>query len=162
MTFEVQITVNDMFDYNIYHNYRNFQGILSLILGVIMLVLCGAAIIQDGNISYILITGFFGLFFTIITPVRIYFKSMQQVKLTPFFRKPIKYTLTAQELTIEQGDEKAVISMENIVKAVETGKSIILYVNSVRAYILPKRELGENVPKIKEIIKNSKARKVKF
>ena len=86
MTFEVQIPVNDMFDYNIYHNYRNFQGILSLILGVIMLVLCGAAIIQDGNISYILIMGFFGLFFTIITPVRIYFKSMQQVK--EFFDNP--------------------------------------------------------------------------
>lgn len=162
VTFEVMITGKDMFDYNVYHNYRNFQGIISLLLGIVLLVVCLTSIGTDANISYILITGFLGLFFTVITPFRIYLKSIQQVKLTPSFRKPIKYTLSETELIIEQEDARASIPMEEIIKAADTGKSIVLYVSSVRAYIFPKRELGELLPQVVEIIKNSKIRKIKL
>lgn len=162
VTFEVVITGKDMFDYNVYHNYRHFQGIISLLLGIVLLVVCVTSIGTDANISYILITGFLGLFFTVITPFRIYLKSIQQVKLTPSFRKPIKYTLSETELIIEQEDARASIPMEEIIKAADTGKSIVLYVSSVRAYIFPKRELGELLPQVVEIIKNSKIRKIKL
>lgn len=162
VTFQVSITGKDMFDYNVYHNYRHFQGIISLLLGIVMLVVCVMAVRADGNISYILITGFLGLFFTVITPVRIYFKSIQQVKLTPSFRKPIRYTVSTEELVIEQDDAKAVLPMAEIVKAVDTGKSIVLYVSSIRAYIFPKRELGEQLPQVIETIKNSNIKKIKL
>lgn len=160
--FETQITTKDMFDYNIYHNYRNFQGIISLIMGVVLLVLCFFAVKQDANVSYILITGFLGLFFTIITPVRIYFKSFQQVKLTPSFKKPISYTLTDGEITVSQDDAKAVIPLNEIMKVCDTGKSIILYVTGVRAYIFPKRDIGGQLDELVTILKNSSIKKVKL
>lgn len=160
--FQVSITSKDMFDYNFYHNYRNFQGIISLILGIVMLVVSFMAFRADGNISYILITGFLGIFFTVITPVRIYFKSVQQVKLTPSFQKPIQYTISEEELVIEQEGAKAVLPMTEIIKAVDTGKSIVLYVSSLRAYIFPKRELGDLLPQVTEVIRNSGIKKVKL
>lgn len=162
VTFRVLITSKDMFDYNVYHNYRHFQGLISLLLGIVMLAVSVMAICADGNISYILITGFLGLFFTVITPVRIYLKSIQQVKLTPSFQKPIQYTISTEELIIEQDEAKAVVPMTEIVKAVDTGKSVVLYVSSLRAYIFPKRELGEQLPQVVEIIKNSGVKKVKL
>lgn len=162
VTFEVTINSSDMFDYNVYHNYRHFQGIVSLLLGVVMLVVCFFSLRAQANITYILVTGFLGLFFTIITPVRIYFKSIQQVKLTPSFQKPIKYTISETELVIEQEEARAAIPMEEIIKAVDTGKSIVLYISSLRAYILPKREIGEKLPQVIDIIKNSKIRKIKL
>lgn len=162
VTFQVSITSKDMFDYNVYHNYRNFQGIISLILGIVMLVVCFLAFRADGNISYILITGFLGLFFTVITPVRIYFKSIQQVKLTPSFRKPIQYTLSEEELVIEQDGAKAALPLSELYKAVDTGKSIVLYVSSLRAYIFPKRELGELQQQVVGILRNSGIKKMKL
>lgn len=162
VTFETQITGKDMYDYNFYHNYRHFQGIISLLLGIVMLVVCGLSIRSQANISYILITGFLGLFFTVITPFRILLKSYQQVMLTPGFKKPFRYTLTEKMLTIEQEEAKAEIPMSDIMKAVDTGKSILLYVNSVRAYIFPKRDLGEQLPQVIELIRKSEIRKVKL
>lgn len=162
VSFEVTITGRDMFDYNVYHNYRHFQGILSLLLGIVMLVLCAASFGTGANVTYILVTGFFGLYFTIFTPLRIYLKSYQTVKLTPSFRKPIRYSVSEEELVIEQDGQMAKIAMEEIIKAVDTGKSIVLYVSSVRAYIFPKRDVGEKIPELVEVIKKSKIRKVKL
>lgn len=162
VSFQVSITGKDLFDYNVYHNYRNFQGIISLILGIVMLVLSFMAVRADGNISYILITGFLGLFFTVITPVRIYFRSLQQVKLTPSFQKPIQYTISEEELVIEQEGARAVLPMSEVIKAVDTGKSIVLYVSSLRAYIFPRRELGDLTEQVVDIIKKSGIRKVKL
>lgn len=162
ITVDVGITTKDMFQYNFYHNYRHFQGIISFLLGVVMLVLCICTIGADGNITYILMTGFLGLFFTVITPFRIYFKSLQQVKLTPSFRKPITYTFSEAELIVEQEGTKAVIPMSDIIKAVDTGKLIVLYVSNVRAYIFPKRELGEKLDEIVAILRASQIRKIKL
>lgn len=162
LTLEVSITGKDMFDYNFYHNYRQFSGILSFLLGVLMLVLCVMSAGEGANISYVLITGFLGVYFTFMTPVRILFKSYQQVQLTPTFKKPISYTVTEEELIIEQDGVKGAIPMDDIVKAVDTGKSIILYVSRVRAYIFPKRELGDKQEQFVDILKKSKIRKVKL
>lgn len=160
--FDTQITTKDMFDYNIYHNYRNFQGIISLIMGVVLLFVCVFAVNQQANITYILMTGFLGLFFTIITPIRILFKSFQQVKLTPSFKKPISYTFEGDEMTISQEDVKATIPLNEIVKACDTGKSIILYVNGIRAYIFPKRDIGDQLDDFINIIRNSSIKKIKL
>lgn len=162
VTFETKITGKDMYDYNFYHNYRHFQGIISLLLGIVMLGVCVMSIRAEANISYILITGFLGLFFTVITPFRILLKSYQQVMLTPSFKKPFRYTLSENMLTIEQEEAKAEIPMAEIIKVVDTGKSIVLYVSSVRAYIFPKRDLGEQLPQVIEVLKKSEARKVKL
>lgn len=162
VTFEVSITGKDMFDYNIYHNYRHFQGILSFFLGVVMLVISVMSHKAGAQLSYVLITGFLGLWFTVVTPLRIWLKSYQQVKLTPSFRKPICYTLTEKELIIEQDGAEAALKLEGAPKVVDTGKSIVLYVSSVRAYIFPKRELGDKLPEVVEIFRKSKIKKVKL
>lgn len=162
ITFDISITGKDMFDYNVYHNYRHFQGIISLLLGIAMLILCAAAWMENGNISYILITGFLGIYFTILTPVKIYLKSYTQVKLTPAFMKPIRYTLSEEMLLIEQGDAKAEIPMGDIVRVRDTGKSIVLYVSAVRAYIFPKKQLDGKIDTVRDIIRKSQAKNIKL
>lgn len=162
VTFEVSLTGKDMFDYNIYHNYRHFQGLLSFFLGVIMLVVSVVSYRAGAQLSYVLITGFLGMWFTIITPIRIWIKSYQQVALTPSFKKPISYTLSEKELVIAQDGAEAVLQLEGVLKAADTGKSIVLYVSSVRAYIFPKRDIGDKLQEVTEILKNSKIKKVRL
>lgn len=162
VTFDVKITGKDMFDYNLYHNYRHFQGILSFVLGVCMLVLSFCSYKAGANLSYVLITGFLGAWFTVITPIRIWIKSYQQVALTPSFKKPITYTLSENELVIAQDGVEGVLQLEQVIKAVDTGKSIVLYVTNLRAYIFPKREIGDKLAQVIEILKKSKIKKIKL
>lgn len=162
VTFDVKITGKDMFDYNMYHNYRHFQGIISFILGVVMLVISVLSYRAGAQLSYVLITGFLGLWFTIITPVRIWVKSYQQVALTPSFKKPITYTLSEKEMVIAQDGVEGVLQLEQVIKAVDTGKSIVLYVSNVRAYIFPKRELSDKLLEVTDILKRSKIKKIKL
>lgn len=151
--FDVTITIKDMFDYNVYHNYRNFNGIMGVILGVICLVLCISGIMTGANISYILIMGLLGGFLTIFTPAQIYFRSAKQVKLTPAFRKPLHYRVDEKEIRIAQDGAEAVFSLADVWKAVDTGNAIVIYVTRVRAYIFPKRDLAEKETVLLEILK---------
>lgn len=152
--FDVTINTKDMYDYNIYHNYRNFNGIFGVLVGIFFLVLSVAGALSDANISYILIMGFAGLYFTIITPIRMYIKSAQQVKLTPAFKKPLHYTVSDSSIEVAQEDMKASIAFTDIYKVADTGKSLIVYVTKARAYIFPKRELGTQEMQLKELFKN--------
>lgn len=153
--FDVTISTKDMYDYNVYHNYRNINGLLGILIGIICLGLCIMGVLNDANISYVLMMGFIGLFFTIITPFRIYLKSAQQVKLTPSFKKPLHYTIDEKEITISQEGSKAAFPLNEVWKAVDTGKSIVIYATRVRAYIFPKRDLAEKESQLKEILKSS-------
>ena len=140
--FEVNMTVDDMYNFNVYHNYHNISGIAGLLLGVVALAIAIMSYNQF-DISYVLMMGFFGLFFTIITPVRILLKSAQQVKLTPMFRKPLKYTISEDTITIVQEDACVEIPWSDVYRVKGTNKSLVVYVTSVRAYIFPKRDMKD-------------------
>lgn len=151
--FDVNITVKDMYDYNFYHNYRNIGGVLGILIGLICIVLCYLGYKSNANISYTLLMGFMGAFFTVITPFRIYIKSIQQVKLTPMFKKTLNYKIDAENITVSQEDQSAAMPLKDIWKVVDTGKSVIIYVTKVRAYIFPKRDIAEKYDKLCEILK---------
>lgn len=151
--FDVTITPKDMFSYNVYHNYRNFGGIMGLLLGVICLVLCVAGIMSEANISYILIMGFVGCFLTIFTPFQIYFRSISQVRLTPSFKKPLHYAVDEKEIKVSQDGLEASVFLSDVWKAVDTGRAIVIYVTRIRAYIFPKRDLNGMEEKLIAVLK---------
>lgn len=162
VTFRVKITGKDMFNYNVYHNYRHFEGIMSLILGIVLLALCAFSVKEKANISYVLITGFLGLFMTILTPLRIWIKSYQQVALNATFKEPIDYTVSEDELLIVQGALRATFPMSEVIKVVDTKKSIVLYVSKIRAYIFPKDQVGAQLEDLIEVLKDSDAKRVRL
>lgn len=160
--FEVNMTVKDMYNFNIYHNYHNMSGLAGLLFGVVALFISVYSY-GEVSISYTLMMAFFGLLFTVITPARIMLKSAQQVKLTPMFKKPLKYTVSEENITIEQDDQKVEIPWEDVYKVKDTGKSIVIYITSVRAYIFPKRDLAEQEQKLLEIIRKMvESKKIKI
>lgn len=153
--FDVTMRGEDLYDYNLYHNYRHVEGILTVILGVVLLIVCAWAMKSHANLTYMIATGGLGVFFTLITPLRIWVKSYQQVKLTPSFQKSLHYRITSELLTLSQEDQTVEVPLEEIRSCVDTGKSIVLYVSKVRAYILPKREIGEQLDVLVNLLKDS-------
>ena len=148
--FETCIGKKELMDFKVYHNYHSISGIAALLFGIIVLIICVVSINQV-NISYTLMMGFFGLFFTVYTPVGMYLKVKKQMKTVPVFREPVKYIVTEEKITLSQGDVKEELLWDDIFTIKCTGKNLILYITSVRANIIPLSDLGEEAPKFIEI-----------
>ncbi len=141
--FETKVEAKDLMNFKVYHNYTSFSGIMSLMIGVLMLTLCAVALsYENANVSYILITGFFGLFFTVWTPVGMWLSVRKQMKKAEAFKEPIKYTVTGEKIVLSQGEIQEELSWDDIFKIKSTGSSIILYITTVRANVIPLRCIG--------------------
>lgn len=139
--FETKINEKDLMDFKVYHNYHSVSGVAALLFGVIALVICIISINQV-NISYTLMMGFFGLFFTVYTPIGMKLKVRQQMKTIAAFQEPMKYTVTEEKIMLTQGEVSEDLSWDDIFKIKCTGKSLILYITAVRANIIPLACLG--------------------
>lgn len=139
--FETEITAKYLMDFKVYHNYHSVSGIAALLLGIIALVICVVSINQV-NISYTLMMGFFGLFFTVYTPISMKLKVNRQIKSVPALAEPVKYVVTEEKITLSQGEVCEELLWDDIFKIKCTGKSLILYITSVRANIIPLSCLG--------------------
>ena len=73
--------------------------------------------------------------------------------MVPMFQEPLEYTLNENGIKVEQKEEEAQITWEDVSKVRETGKSIFVYTSPLRAFIFPKVQYQDQVNTVKEIIK---------
>lgn len=160
--FVTDIQMNDLMDFKIYHNYHSFSGLATVLFGVIMIVISCVSIGRF-NIAYTLMTGFFGFFFTIYTPIGIYLKVKKQIKTIPAFKEPVKYTVTNKKIALSQGDVTEDLLWSDIYKIKFTGKNMVLYITSINANIIPLRCVDNCLKDFLEIIREQlKPYQVKF
>ncbi|MBU9726412.1 YcxB family protein [Diplocloster modestus] len=139
--FDVKMTAQTMYDFMLYHSYRNFQGVFGTFLGAAVLIL---AIMTFGDVStgYTILYLAFAVIFLVYTPLGLYTKAKRQVAMTPAFKKPITYILNPEGIATEQDGNKAQAKWSDIYKVRKTKKSLLLYLNKVNAVILPIESMG--------------------
>ena len=93
--------------------------------------------------------------FTIINPINLLLKSVKQVVLLPTFRKPLSYTFGAEGILVRQEEAEMLTNWNEVVRVVETRRSILIYMSAVRAYILPKKQYAEQVEAVKKQLENN-------
>ena len=152
--FDVKVSVMDMFNFMMYHNYSSIGGKLSFIFSVAMLILA-AVKFGDFSTTEFMVVLVLGLLFTIINPIMIFVKSVKQVVLNPMFKKPLTYELQKDKIIISQGEVSNEILLTDVTKVVETRRSILVFVTRVRAYIWPKGSLKDQYAPVKEQLKQT-------
>jgi len=161
--FQVLIKVADMYNFLLCHAYAGYQGIVGILIsvGAFALYLSGFG---KGDSFATLLLILMSALFTIIQPLHLYYKAAKQVKLNPVFREPLNYKVNKEGITVGQGEEEGLMLWQDIVKVMETKRSVIIYLSRINAYIFPKRELGEQYETFKNFIKENleeKCRKLK-
>ena len=126
------------------HTYNSASGILGSCFGAMLVVLA----VGTGQWLYLV----FGLIMLLYLPWTLFIKSRKQVLMNPSFQEALHYSLTDEGVTISQGEESVTYPWEEMHKAVSTGRSIILYTSPVNATIFPRKQLGENVMPVIEMI----------
>ncbi len=141
---DIRISAGDLYDYMLRHTYNSASGILGSSFGAMLVVLA----VGTGQWLYLV----FGLIMLLYLPWTLFIKSRKQVLMNPSFREPLHYSLTEEGVTISQGEESVTYPWEEMQKAVSTGRSIILYTSPVNATIFPRKQLGENMMPVIEMI----------
>lgn len=143
MEFDVRITKNDLYDYQLHHAYTSPAGLFGTIVGCLFVV----GFLNTGTALFLII----GLF------VLLYFPWMLRIRAAaaaqaPVFQKPLHYRLSEEGLEVSTEDEKQLVPWESITKAYSTGRTIMLHTSKVNAFLFPKRELKERGSEFVQVI----------
>lgn len=135
MEFDVRVTAGVLYDYLLFHTYTSFSGMLGTLVGVLLIM----AFVSTRYFIYLIA----GVVLIAYLPGALFLRAMQQVQNTPAFRQPLHYRMTDEGVSVSQGEKEEKQSWDSCVKAVSTGRSIILYTSRTAASIFPKKDLGD-------------------
>ena len=141
---DVKISAGDLYDYMLMHTYSSFSGLFGSLVGALLIVLAA----YTGQFLFVIV----GAVLLLYLPWTLFIKSRQQVLTNPVFKQPLHYMLDEQGLHISQGEVASAIGWEDMVKAVSTGRSIILYTSPVNATIFPRKQMGDQTAAVIEMI----------
>lgn len=144
MEFDVKVTAGVLYDYLLFHTYTSFSGMLGTLVGVFLIM----AFVSTKYVIYLIA----GVVLIIYLPGALFLRAMQQVQNTPAFKLPLHYKMTDEGVSVSQGESEERQSWDSCVKAVSTGKSIILYTTRTTASIFPKKDLGDQKEAVIQMI----------
>ena len=142
--FDVRIQAGDLYDYMMRHTYGSFSGVFGSLVGALMVV--GGVWMK----TWMMVVA--GVVLLCYLPWTLFLKSRQQMLANPAFKEPLHYVLDEEGIHVSQKDTEEMQHWEDIVKAVSTGRSLIIYTSSRNACIFPKRELGDHTAQVIQVI----------
>ena len=128
----------------LHHTYTSFAGVVGTTVGALMLVALG----MNGHITYLIN----GLVIRLYLLGSLFLKAKQQALTNPAFKQPLHYKMTEEGVEVSQGEATEFQKWEDMVKAVSTARSIVLYTTRINASIFPRRDLKDNLSKAVEMI----------
>ena len=141
---DVKIEANDLYDFMLMHVYHDVIMLLAH-AACALFVLVG---IMRGRPFYVVL----GVVLLLYLPWTFFLKSRQLARNNPDFKEPLHYVLDEQGLTVSQNGKEQHLDWDSLVKAVSTGRSIIIYTGKINATIFPNREMGDKRTDVIEII----------
>ena len=138
---EIQMTRKALAGYLYRHAYKNFSGILSLIIciGILFLGIRNIVIGGEGKTSVLYIV--VGLFLLCHTHITIFVSTKKQMKGT--FARPLIYTIEKERLLVESGEDQVEYSWEDLQRVTREGSNIIVHSGYRNAFIWPIDAIGD-------------------
>ncbi len=139
---DVKIGAGDLYDYNLRHAYHSAAGLMGSILGALMVV------VGVNSRQWIYLIG--GAALLLYLPWTLFIKCKQQALTNPAFQETLHYVLDNEGISVSQGEASDTQKWEDMVKAVSTGRSIIVYTSKANATILPRKQMGDKTADVIE------------
>lgn len=133
---DIKIDSKDLYDYMLMHHYNTAGGVMGSGLGAVCIL------VALSNQKWIFLIA--GIILLAYLPWTLFLKSKQQVLTNQAFKEPLHYVLDDTGITVSQGEASEHQDWDQMVKAVSTGRSIIVYTSKVNATIFPKNQMGDS------------------
>lgn len=153
MSVKINVTMTDkrMYDFMLYHTYTHASGLIGALLGVAGLGI-GIQCLLQNDVQSALMGFLVATLFLVVNPATMKQRAKAQVERNVMFQKPLEYEFSDEGIIVRQEDQEALTKWEDFEKAVSTGKSIILYVTRLRAFIFPKECMGDQYEAVMKCI----------
>ena len=150
MRFEVRLTAKELWQFSMYHANAGAAGMFNLIFTAAALFLL---VFRWGMLTAAYRLLMFGcvLIFTVLQPMLLYGKVRRQAK-TPAIAEPMYLTFKEEGLLVEQSGQEALFTWEQMGRMDKKPTMIVLYMDRVHAYLLPKKVLGERQEEFFEMV----------
>ena len=149
---DVKMTFEDMYRFNLYHVYHNSQGILSIVLAV-MLVLISVLSWGDTNVAYNVLYLMAAVLIVVYVPVNLHGKVKKQMKNTQVYQEPIHYAFDENGITTSFAGQSVTMPWKQLYKIVSTKRMVLLYGGRIRANVIPRDQLGDAYDALYELAK---------
>lgn len=150
---DVKMTFEDMYRFNLYHAYHTSQGILSVVLGV-MLVLISVLSWGDANVAYNVLYLLAAVLIVVYVPVNLRSRVKKQMKNTEVYQQPIHYAFDENGITTSFADQSVTMPWKQLYKIVSTKHLVLLYGGRIRANVIPRNQLGDSYQPLYEMAKS--------
>ena len=152
ISLDIKLNVNDIWLFSMYNANRGMLGIfnLSFTLAAIYMLMIN---ISSSDIPMKLLFVFFILLFSVIQPAMLYLKAFKQAK-NNHIKDGFKIIFDESGFEVFQSGQSLKFEWNMIYKSAATNTMIIIFLNNIRAYLIPKRYLNKDNYRLKELIKS--------
>lgn len=157
---EIQMTRKALARYLYGHAYKNFSGIVSLVISLAILALGIRNIVIGGDEKNSILYIAVGAFLLCHTHITIFISTKKQMK--EMFAAPIIYTIEKERLLVEAGDAQVEYSWEDLQRVTKEGSNLIVHSGYRNAFIWPIECLGDQynavIAALKEVMGEEKVK----
>lgn len=137
---DVQMTYADMYRFNLYHAYHNSQGVMSVVLGV-LLVCISLLSWSDGNLTKNVLYLAAAVLVVCYVPINLRARVKKQMKNNELFAKPLHYTFDENGITTTFDGQSVTMPWIRLYKLVSTKRMVLLYGGRIRANVIPRDQM---------------------
>lgn len=146
--YEVNMTTPAMREYVIRTDFGSLSGKIAIFIALFALLQLVATIDKPNYYnSRVILIGVI-IIIVILKPLFLIFRAYSQVKMNPFYKKPLVYSFKREGMMISQDEKKEEVLWEKVYKVIKTNKIMAIYTSKVHAFVLPLEELGSDATKI--------------
>ena len=132
LEFDIKIGASDLYDYNLKYAFSKPANIICEIFGILGLFYG----IATQYWALVLV----GALLVIYLPVTLFFRS-KTAAMQSVFKEPLHYKLDDEALTISKGEIETSQKWSDMVRAVSTSRSILVFTTENAATIFPRNQL---------------------
>ena len=152
ISIEVKITTKDLYEFLMYNSYFSFRGIVSVLFSAMAIV--GTILYWiDFSTFYKVFMIILSMLFTVIVPIEYYVRAKRQAK--KGFEEEFNYAFNEEGITVTKGEESSELKWNDVMKVISTKHLVITYFTPIRAFIIPKRCIGEEFDNLKGIMERN-------
>lgn len=151
LRFEVKLGVKDLWQFSMYHANAGMLGIVNLLftLAALFLIVTRWSTLTTPYRALLVVCA---LMFTVWQPLLLYNKARKQAK-SSAVRDPMMLTFGEEGLRVEQGEQEALFAWDQMGRLDRMPTMVILYMDRVHAYLLPKSVMGAQEEEFYEMVR---------
>jgi len=152
--FDVKITEEDLYKYNLHHAYSSSQGIFSVVLFALLIVLWILRFPTMSN-AYRVMYPLFAFIILIYIPMSLKLRAKNAIN-QAVFQHPLTYELKDDGIFISSPttEEPAELPWEYVYKVSVWKGYLLIYSNRINAYIIPVESIESQYDSIVSFIKS--------